>query len=259
MYPILFHIGSITIYSYGFFIMLGALAAYYYALKQAPTIGLTSDSTSEMTLLLILSAYAGGKIFLWFSDWDYYMQHPMKMIAFSGSGFVFYGSFIVCILSLLVFFRIKKINAAPAFDVLAVCTALVHGFGKIGCLMAGCCHGKICSPFWGIVYHDPLSQAHPLHTPLYPAPIIDSVVVFCTCLFLMRYHKKKKFNGELMLLYVLIYSTNRFFTEFLRGDDDRGFIGALSQSQWVSIILLLVAGGLYWWLGKSSKMEHSGT
>lgn len=245
MHPVLFHIGSITIYSYGFFIMLGALAGYYYALKQGPSIGLNSDGVSEMTLLIILASYAGGKIFLWFSDWDYYMQHPMKMIAFSGSGFVFYGSFIVCILSLFAFFRYKKVKPAPAFDVLAVCTALVHGFGKIGCFMAGCCHGKVCSPAIGIVYTDPLSQAHPLNTPLYPAPLIDSLVIFCTCVFLIWYRSHKKFDGELMLWYIFIYSTTRFFTEFLRGDDDRGFIGPLSQSQWVSIGLLIIAGVLY--------------
>lgn len=248
MYPVLFHIGSITVYSYGFCIMLGALAGYYYALKQAPSIGLTADGTSEMTLLIILASYAGGKIFLWFSDWDYYMQHPMKMIAFNGNGFVFYGSFIVCILSLLLFFRYKKIKAAPAFDVLAVCTALVHGFGKIGCFLAGCCHGKVCSPALGIVYTNPLSQAQPLNTPLYPAPLIDSVVIFCACAFLIWYRSRKKFNGELMLWYIFIYSTARFFTEFLRGDDDRGFIGPLSQSQWVSIVLLVIAGLLYRWL-----------
>jgi phosphatidylglycerol:prolipoprotein diacylglycerol transferase len=245
MHPVLFELGSVTIYSYGFFIMLGALAAYYYALKQAPSIGLTADGASEMALLIIVAAYTGGKIFLWFSDWDYYMQHPRKMISFSGSGFVFYGSFIVCILSLLLFFRYKKIKPAPAFDVLAVCTALVHGAGKIGCLLAGCCYGKVCVPAMGIVYSDPKGQAHPLNTPLYPVQLIDAIIIFSACIFLVRYRLRKKFDGELMLWYIFIYSTARFFTEFLRGDDDRGFIGPLSQSQWVSVVLLITAGVLY--------------
>lgn len=253
MHPILFDLGFVTIYSYGFFIMLGALAAYYYALKQAPSIGLTTDGASEMTLLIIVSAYVGGKVFLWFSDWDYYMSHPAKMIAFSGSGFVFYGSFIVCILSLLVFFRFKKVKPAPAFDVLAVCTALVHGAGKLGCFMAGCCYGKTCQPAIGVIYSNPTSQAHPLHTPLYPVQLIDAVIIFAACIFLIQYRKRKKFAGELMLWYVFIYSTARFFTEFLRGDDDRGFIGPLSQSQWVSLVLLVVAGALYKWLGSRKQ------
>jgi phosphatidylglycerol:prolipoprotein diacylglycerol transferase len=250
MHPILADLGFVTIYSYGFLIMCGALLAYYYALKQSPVIGLNTDGVSEMALLIILSSYVGGKIFLWFSDWNYYITHPMKMISFNGSGFVFYGSFIVCIITLLFFFRYKKVKAAPAFDVLAVCTALVHGFGKLGCFMAGCCYGKICPPALGVIYNHPLSQAHPLHTPLYPVPLIDAFIIFCACGFLIWYRNRKKFEGELMLWYIFIYSTARFFTEFLRGDDDRGFIGLLSQSQWVSLGLLVVAGILYRWLLK---------
>jgi phosphatidylglycerol---prolipoprotein diacylglyceryl transferase len=252
MHPILFDFGPIQVYSYGFCIMLGALLAYFYALKQSATVGLTKDHVSEMTLLIILSAYVGGKVFLWFSDWDYYMQHPKKMIELNGSGFVFYGSFIFCITSLFAFFRFRKVKPAPAFDVLAVCTAIVHAFGKIGCLMAGCCHGKVCSAAIGIVYHNPLSQAHPLDTPLYPVPLVDATIILGAAFFLMWYGKRKKFAGELMLWYIFIYATARFFTEFLRGDDDRGFIGPLSQSQWVSIGLLIAAGLMYVGLKKRS-------
>lgn len=250
MHPILVDFGSVKVYSYGFCIMLGALLAYLYALRQSRNIGMTTDNVSEMTLLIILASYIGGKVFLWFSDWDYYMQHPQKMIELNGSGFVFYGSFIFCITGLFAFFRFRNIQPKPAFDVLAVCTAIVHGFGKIGCFMAGCCHGKICSPSIGVVYHHPLSQAHPLDTPLYPVPLIDATIIFGAALFLIWYAKRKQFAGELMLVYIFIYATARFFTEFLRGDDDRGFIGALSQSQWVSIGLLIVAGIVYGLLKK---------
>lgn len=252
MHPILFDFGSIKVYSYGFCIMLGALFGYFYALKHAKTIGLTSDHVSEMTLLIIIASYIGGKVFLWFSDWSYYMQNPAKMIELNGNGFVFYGSFIFCIIGLFAFFNFRKVTAAPIFDVLAVCTAIVHGFGKIGCFMAGCCHGKVCSAAMGIVYHNPLSQAHPLDTPLYPVPLIDATIIFSAALFLIWYGKRKQFAGELMLWYIFIYSTARFFTEFLRGDDDRGFIGPLSQSQWVSIGLLILAGIIYWVMKKNT-------
>jgi phosphatidylglycerol:prolipoprotein diacylglycerol transferase len=245
MYPILAELGSFKIYSYGFCIMIGAFLAYMYANRQAPKLGVSNDRISEMALLIIIASYLGGKVFLWFADWDYYMKHPSKMIELSGSGFVFYGSFIFCIISLFAFFRYRKIKSAPMFDVLAVCTSIVHGFGKLGCFMAGCCHGKICAPAIGVVYHNPLSQARPLDTPLYPVPLIDAVIIFSATLFLLWYRTRKKFAGELMLWYVFIYATGRFFTEFLRGDDDRGFIGPLSQSQWVSIGLLLISGVVY--------------
>jgi phosphatidylglycerol---prolipoprotein diacylglyceryl transferase len=245
MYPILAQFGSIKIYSYGFCIMLGALAAYFYALKQGKKNNISQDTISEMALLIIFAAYAGGKVFLWFEDINYYLSHPAKMFALSGSGFVFYGSFIFCIIGLLIFFKIKKIKPAPMFDILAVSTALVHGFGKVGCLLAGCCHGKVCPPQFGIMYHNNLSQANPLHTPLYPVQLYDAFFILCAALFLIWYNKRKKFNGELMLWYIFIYGTARFFTEFLRGDEERGFVYGLSNSQWVSIVLLIVSITLY--------------
>jgi phosphatidylglycerol:prolipoprotein diacylglycerol transferase len=248
MDPILFKISFITVYSYGFCIMLGALAAYYYGIYEGKKLGISSDTISEMTLLIIAMAYIGGKVFLWFSDWNYYMEHPQKMIELSGSGFVFYGSFIFCIIGLFAFFRFKKIVPAPVFDILAVCTALLHAFGKIGCFLAGCCHGKICTTAIGVIYHNPLSQAQPLDTPLYPVQLIDATILLAAAAFLFWYRSYKKFDGELMLGYVFIYATARFFTEFLRGDDERGFIGILSQSQWVSIVLLIVASITYWFL-----------
>lgn len=233
--------------------MLGALAAYFYAIRQSAGLGIDKDTVSEMALLIIIAAYVGGKVFLWFGNWDYYMQNPAKMVELSGSGFVFYGSFIFCILSLLVFFRIKKIKTAPMFDVLAVSTALVHAFGKLGCFFAGCCHGKVCAPSMGIVYNHPKSNAEPLHVPLYPVQLIDAVILFTAAIVLYNYRKKVPYQGALMVGYVLIYGTGRFFTEFLRGDEERGFIGALSQSQWISIVLLLIAISAHFTLSRAAK------
>jgi phosphatidylglycerol---prolipoprotein diacylglyceryl transferase len=256
MHPILFEFGSLKIYSYGFCIMLGALAAYYYALRQGKQLGVSQDTMSEMALLIIVAAYAGGKVFLWFEDINYYLSNPSKMFALSGSGFVFYGSFIFCITGLLVFFKIKKLKSAPIFDVLAVSTAFVHGFGKIGCLMAGCCHGKTCSPALGIVYTNPKSQA-PLNITVYPVQLYDAAIILLAALFLIWYNKRKQFSGELMLWYVFIYGTGRFFTEFLRGDEERGIVNGLSNSQWISMVLLIVATALYAILkNKSNGSKH---
>jgi phosphatidylglycerol---prolipoprotein diacylglyceryl transferase len=255
MYPILLQLGSVKVYGYGFSIMIGALLAYYYALQQSKKIAVSQDTVSEMAILIIASAVVGGKVFLWFANWDYYIHNPSKMFELSGSGFVFYGSFIFCILSLLVFLRIKRIAYAPMFDILAISTALVHGFGKIGCLLAGCCYGKICSPALGIVYHNQLSQAEPLNTPLYPVPILDAIIILGAALLMYGYQKRQRFKGELMLIYVFVYGTGRFFTEFLRGDESRGYLGLLSQSQWVSIGLIIVAGLVYAMMLKKVKTK----
>ncbi len=255
MCPVIFDFGSFKVFGYGFFILIGTIIAYFFAQSRAKSVNMNFDRVTEMALLIVFASYIGGKVFLWFSDWDFYMQNPQKMLEINGDGFVFYGSFIFSIASLLLFFYFLKIPSAPVFDVLAICTAFVHGFGKIGCFMAGCCYGKICDFSIGVVYHNTLCQAKPLDTPLYPVQLIDAFVIFCAAIFLIWYNKRKKFTGELLLWYIFIYGTARFFTEFIRGDEDRGFVGALSQSQWVSIGLLFFGNLVYFYLKKKSSLK----
>ncbi len=243
MYPELFHIGSFTIYSYGFFIMMGTLLAYFYAAHQAKKINIQSEKIAEMVVYIFIASFIGGKVFLWFSDWNYYMKNPSKMIELSGSGFVFYGSFIFSIFTLLLFFKRNKINRSAMFDIIAVGGTFVHGLGKIGCFLAGCCNGKICSASMGVIYTNPLSKAQPLNTPVYPVQLYDAAIIFSCTVLLLFLKNKNMFQGKLILVYAIWYSVGRFFTEFLRGDDDRGFLfnGLLSQSQFVSIIIILVS------------------
>lgn len=245
MYPELFHFGSFTIYGYGFCIMLGAFIAYWYAVREGKHLNIHPEKMAEMAFYIFIASYAGGKVFLWFSDWGYYMNHPAKMFALSGNGFVFYGSFIFSILTLRWFFKRNQFKAGVMYDILAVSGTIVHGFGKIGCLLAGCCHGKVCTPALGIIYSNPKSQANPLNMPLYPVPVIDALILFSCTLLLLYIKRRKQFDGQLMLIYGLFYGAGRFFTEFLRGDDDRGFIGPLSQSQWVSLVIISICLFIY--------------
>jgi phosphatidylglycerol:prolipoprotein diacylglycerol transferase len=255
MYPELFHIGSFTIYSYGFFIMMGTLLAYFYAVHQAKKIDIQSEKIAEMIVYIFIASFVGGKVFLWFSDWNYYMQNPSKMIELSGSGFVFYGSFIFSIITLLLFFKHNKINRLAMFDIIAIGATFVHGLGKIGCFLAGCCNGKICSASMGVIYSNPLSKAIPLNTSLYPVQLYDAAIIFSCTLLLLFLKSKNRFQGKLILVYAIFYSVGRFFTEFLRGDEDRGFIfnGLLSQSQFFSIIIIIVS---MFFLFKKQKLKR---
>lgn len=239
MYPELFHFGSFTVYGYGFCIMFGSILGYLYALVEGKRQQIPPEKIAEMCVLMFIASFIGGKVFLWFPDWRDYLQNPDKLLSsFGGSGFVFYGSFIFSIITLRWFFKKNQLKPGVMFDILAITGTIVHGFGKIGCLLAGCCYGKVCSPVFGITYTNPHSQAEPLNMPLYPVPVIDALIIF-TCTAILFYMKKRKqFDGQLMLIYGLFYGAGRFITEFLRGDENRGYIGPLSQSQWIALIII---------------------
>ena len=144
MHPILFESGSITIYSYGFCIAVGALLGFLYMSKQGKKeFGLTFDQSNNLFIMLVLAGVIGGKLFLIFEEPSLYLHQPKKLI--SGSGFVFYGSLLLAIPIMLLYFKKIKVPVLGMLDVMAVVTCIVHGLGRIGCFMAGCCYGK---PTW---------------------------------------------------------------------------------------------------------------
>jgi len=242
MHPILFEAGKFTIYTYGFFIALGAASAFAYMAYQGKRqFGLTFDQTNNLFLLLVVAGVVGGKLFLIFENPAYYLANPSKLL--SGSGFVFYGSLLCCIPTMLWFFKKNKLPVLAMLDVMAVVTCIVHGLGRIGCFMAGCCYGKPTQAAWGVVFTNPVCQAQPLHTALHPTQLYEAGWIAIILLLLLFLRARKKFDGQLFIFYLVLYALGRSVIEIFRGDIQRGFVIAdvLSNSQFISLIVIAVA------------------
>lgn len=258
MYPELFHIGNFTVFSYGFFIMFGVFLAFIFFYSNRNELNLNLDQISELFLWCFASVFVGGKFFYFLEKPLFFLEHPSDFVKNLGQGFVFYGSFLFTVPTLIWWFRKNKIPVAFGFDFLAIGGALVHGFGKIGCFMAGCCHGMQCSPNDGIVFSNPKSAANPLNVPLYPVQLWDAAGILLIATFMLLYRKNKKFNGELFLIYAILYGILRFVTENYRGDESRGYVidGVLTHSQLIAIIIIIVAFIVYVNRMKKHKITH---
>lgn len=242
MHPVLFEFGSITIYSYGFCIALGAVLGTAYMTWQGKRqFGLTFDQCNTLFILIVIAGFVGGKFFMIFENPGYYAAHPGKLLG--GGGFVFYGSLLFAIPTMLIYFRRSKIPILPMLDLMAIVTTILHTLGRIGCFMAGCCYGKPTLTNFGVVFTDVRCQAEPLHVPLHPTQLYEASFIFCILLLLLWLKNRKKFDGQLFLTYLIIYATGRGLLEFLRGDLDRGFVikDVLSNSQFISLLIISVA------------------
>jgi len=253
MYPELFRIGNFTVQSYGFMILTGVMLAWWYMYRHTRMYKLGSEDISEFFLYGFLAVFVGGKLFFYLEDPMRYIEDPARMLESPGSGFVFYGSFLVAVPVFIWWFRKRKLPVLAMFDIVGASGTLVHGFGKIGCLLAGCCHGKICDPKWGIVYNHPKTHADPAGVPLYPTQVLDAALILGLFLVIARLHNNKRFDGQLFLLYAIVYAIGRFITEFLRGDEERGFLfgGLLSYSQLIAILVLGVSLFFYFRLRRN--------
>ena len=246
MHPVLFEIGGITVYSYGFLIALGAIAGVaYMAIQGKREVGLTFDQANTLFLLIFLAAFAGGKAFLFFEDVAFYIDHPKRL--FTGRGFVFYGSFLFAIPVMWYYFKKNNLPVYPMLDVMAITTCLVHMFGRIGCFMAGCCYGKLTDSAVGYTFTHEACYAEPLGTPLHPTQLYEAGFIAVVMIFLLSLRNRRKFKGQLFLLYLMLYAIGRFVIEYFRGDLHRGFIidDIISHSQLIAILVFATVLFLY--------------
>lgn len=176
MHPVLFHLGSFTIYTYGLCIALGALLGALYMWRQGERrYGMTFDHANALFLLLISAGVIGGKLFVIFEAPSFYFSHFSEL--FSKNGFVFYGSLLTAIPVMLWYFKKNSLPVAGMLDVMAAVTCIVHGFGRIGCFNAGCCYGRPTESFYGMMFTDQASSA-PLHVSLHPTQLYEASSIF---------------------------------------------------------------------------------
>jgi phosphatidylglycerol---prolipoprotein diacylglyceryl transferase len=246
MYPVLFEIGSFKIYSYGVMIAIGAIAGVaYMAIRGKKELGLTFDQANTLFLLIFAAAFIGGKLFLFFEEPTHYAKNPGSLLG--GRGFVFYGSFLFAIPTMLLFFRKHKLNAYRMLDIMAITTCLVHMFGRVGCFLAGCCYGTQTDSMFGVTYTDPACSAEPLHASLHPTQLYEAVFIAVVMGYLLFLRSRKRFNGQLFLTYLVLYGVGRFLLEYLRGDAARGFVidNIISHSQLIALIIVAVVLWIY--------------
>jgi phosphatidylglycerol:prolipoprotein diacylglycerol transferase len=270
MHPILFEFktpgflnsvfpDTVTIYSYGTMIALGALLGFFYTAWQAKKqFNVPFDTTNELVLAILISAIIGGKLFVIFEDPSRYLENPKEIFRNFNQGFVFYGSLLFAIPTMLIFFRIKKLPVLPMLDIMAVTTLIVHGTGRIGCFLAGCCYGKPHDGFFSIVFTDPACQAEPLNTPLHPTQLYSVFLLYGILAFLLFVKSKKSFPGQLFLLYLIIYSFGRIWIELFRGDLSRGYVigEVISNSQFMSLLVFSVSVYFYIKLKKRATRKY---
>lgn len=246
MDPILFEAGPFTVYSYGFMIAVGIVAGVVYmAMEGKREVALTFDQANALFLVIFVAALLGGKFFLFLEDPARYAQHPGELLA--GSGFVFYGSFLFAVPAMWWYFRKHRLPPFRMLDVMAVTTCVVHFFGRIGCFLAGCCHGSPTDSAFGVVFTDPACLAEPLNTPLFPTQLFEATWILMVMIFLLLLKRRRQFYGQLFFSYLLLYAVGRFFLEYFRGDAARGFVadGYLSHGQVTALLVFLVVLFLY--------------
>ncbi len=232
MYPYLFGV----LPSYTVMMIVGILAA-------VACFRLLSDKTKlpakvyNFYSLNAVASIAAGLLFamLFQSVYNFFETGVFKLEGMTFMGGLIGGAGTFVLVTLLSKKREVKRSFFVVAEIAAPCVCLAHALGRIGCTLAGCCYGIESESGW---FFPAVGKK------VIPTQFIEACFLFVLFAALLVFTLKRSPRGFNLIIYCLAYAVFRFVIEFFRGDPRGAFVGALSPSQFQSIVLFLIGVGL---------------
>ncbi len=260
MHPVLFNVGHVPIYSYSLFVVLAFFAGFIYAYLEARRLGEDPDKIVDLALYIFISAIIGARVLHVIVDWRRFIHDPVAVFKIWQGGLVYYGGFILAIITCVVFIKYHKLNLGKWADLLAPVAMIALAVGRIGCFLNGCCYGKAAPPDlpWAVVYPPGRLPLHLDGVPVHPTPIYSSITAAIIAVLLILLSRIKRRNGQVVWCMFLFYAAARFVLEYYRADP-RGHIQALnlSTSQAIGVPIMIVSLGALIYLEIKSRSSGS--
>lgn len=261
-------IGGFEIAFYGIIIGIGMLAGLYMAQKDARRRGQDPELYLDFALYAIIFSIIGARLYYVIFDWELYKDNPIEIFNLRGGGLAIYGGIIGAVLTLIVFTKVRKVSFFSMAD--TGCIGLITGqiIGRWGNFFN-------CEAFGGytdsllamrlkmsLVNPSMISQElldHRIvengveYIQVHPTFLYESVWNLGVLAFLLWYRKRKKFDGEILWMYLLGYGLGRAWIEGLRTDQLLFFGTGIPVSQALSMVLVAAASAVIIW--KQSKLK----
>jgi phosphatidylglycerol:prolipoprotein diacylglycerol transferase len=240
----------VPLHTYGLLIATAFLVAMTLAGRSAQRAGLDRERVMDLCFWILLAAMIGSRVLFIVVNWDDYARDPASVFAFWKGGLVFYGGFLGAVAVSVWYMRKHRMPFFAYADAIIPSVAIGHAIGRLGCFAAGCCWGAACDPHlpWAakfppesLAYQSQIAshviQFGAAHTiAIHPTQLYESVgelLIFCALVF---WRQRKRFHGELLALYLMLYAPLRATIETMRGDEERGrvfnFLGSWARGAW---------------------------
>ncbi|MGB3367375.1 MAG: prolipoprotein diacylglyceryl transferase [Acidaminobacteraceae bacterium] len=228
MNPIAFEIFNLEIRWYGILMALAMLLGTMLMLRQAKKYDIKENDLYDLILVVLPSAVVGARLYYVAFNWEYYQWDFLKIINTRGGGMAIHGGIIFGLLSGYLFCKRRGLKFWQLADMAAPGLVLGQAIGRWGNFMNNEAHGGPTDLPWGIMVDG--AKVHP--TFLYES--VWNLLVFA---FIWKYKDRKKHNGEVIMIYLGLYSFGRFFIEGLRTDSL--MLGSLRMAQVISIAIII--------------------
>jgi len=259
MHPILFDINGFEIHTYGFMGGIAFIVGAGLVLWRGKNLGVPVERTADLIFWLAVLSLLGARLVFVLQN-PGVVTSPLEFFDIRGGGLVFYGSFLVGFpLGFLLMHR-WEMPAFGIWDAMATAFPLSHGISRLGCYAAGCCYGAPTGTEAGVQF--PPGSLAPSGVNLYPVQLYEAGALFLIALLCNAFYRYRRFDGQVMLLYLSLYAVARAVLEVFRGDVERGWFlrdqlgEVLTWSQGMSIVLAAMAIAVFF---VAARRATSGT
>jgi phosphatidylglycerol:prolipoprotein diacylglycerol transferase len=261
MHPVLFHIGSLPVRAYGTLVIIGFLLAVWRSMRvcasrmQTEPEGsprrIAPDTIFDFALVGLIAGIAGARLVYVLLDWPTFQQNPVAALKFWEGGLSLHGAMLGAILCLFIYCRLKRISAWALADLGAVAWPLAYAFGRIGCLLNGCCYGSVCDLPWGVRFPDERFPGQNVLTPpSHPIQLYAALINLGFFYILTRWEKRPHRDGELFFGYLAMYGAYRGLMEIFRAGATSTYLLPglhLTETHLISALMVLIGlGGIAW-------------
>ncbi len=260
---------------YGITMALSMLAGLCLAMRVAKKTGQNPDEYLNFALIGIVAALLGARIYYVAFTWDYYSRHPLEILNFRGGGLALYGSVIAGVLTIVIYARARRLSLPLMLDTASTGMVLGQIIGRWGNFFNREAFGQYSDGLFAMrlpvdaVRADEITELMKQHAytvnrvtyiQVHPTFLYESLwnVGVLTVLLLVTFSGKKRFHGEIFLLYLLLYSAGRAWIEGLRTDQLRFAHTAIAVSQLLACILVIVSGISLIVLSRREKSSRGG-
>jgi phosphatidylglycerol---prolipoprotein diacylglyceryl transferase len=275
------HTLRLPLHAYGLLIAVGFLSGIWVAQREARRRGQDAERLSDLAFWILVAALVGSRVYFilvnagdYFGPGRFLMQTPFgripRVLAIWEGGLVFYGGFIGAALTAFVYMRRHGMPFLAYADTMIPSLAIGHFFGRLGCFCAGCCWGGVAHghlpwaarfPPESLAFQTFASRADPgaflapggaTTLPLHPTQLYESfgeLGLFLVLVLVVR--PRKRFHGQVLASWLLMYAVLRWTVEVFRGDVERGVWLGLGAGQWTSLVIFAVGAAL--WAGARSR------
>lgn len=231
MYPIICQIGPFTLYSYGLMLVLAFVISSTLASLQAKKEGIHPDIIFNFSFVAFIGGVVGARLLYVIENAGYYLRNPLEIIMLQRGGLSWFGGLILSLFCAALYLKKKKLALYRILDLMVPFVALGQAIGRVGCLLNGCCFGKVSQS--GIYFGE-------YNLTLIPTQIYSSLLLILIFITLRSLQERPHKEGEIFFIYLLLYSAKRFFIEFWRADNEIIFLG-LTLFQVISAVIFCLS------------------